>query len=217
MNIILLGAPGSGKGTQAKLLSEKYNFVHISTGQIFRDNIANKTPLGILADSFISKGNLVPDDVTIELVKDTLSKIKSGYILDGFPRTVYQAEKLKEFAHIDRVLLFDVTEEEIKNRLLSRLSCKECGEIYSKKDYTLPKCKKCGGELIIRGDDNIDAIENRIEVYKKTTYPLVEYYEKENLLSVLQSNTTIEEQFERVERELFKVGEMIWLEKLKKK
>lgn len=208
MNIILLGAPGSGKGTQAKLLSEKYDFKHISTGQVFRDEIAKKTELGLIADSYISKGYLVPDDITVDVLKKNLSNLQENFILDGFPRNVNQAEKLSDIVKIDRVILIDAKEEIIKERLLGRLTCINCGEIFNKINYSLSHCSKCGGELIIRGDDNEEAIVKRLEVYKVATKPLIDFYKAKKLLSVIDGNGTIPEQFSNIEKELLKFGEL---------
>lgn len=194
-NIILLGAPGAGKGTQAQILKEKYNIPHISTGDMFREAIKNKTPLGTLADSYISKGHLVPDDVTIALVKERLSKddCANGYLLDGFPRTLVQAEALAKLSkeinrEINLVINIDVKEEILIDRISGRRICKSCGASYHIKNMP-PKvegvCDHCGGELYIRKDDNVDALKVRLEHYRNETKPLIEYYSKEGLLKTV--------------------------------
>ena len=186
LNILLLGAPGAGKGTQAQLIKEKYNIPHISTGDMFREAIRNKTPIGVLADSYISKGNLVPDDVTIALVKERLSKddCANGYLLDGFPRTLVQAEALTQLTKeinrpIDLVIDIEVDENKLIDRISGRRMCKGCGASYHIKNLP-PKvegvCDVCGGELYIRKDDNVDALKVRLEAYHTQTQPLINYY-----------------------------------------
>lgn len=194
MNIIMLGAPGTGKGTTASILSEKLEIPQISTGDIFRANIKEGTELGKLAESYISKGQLVPDEVTIKIVEDRLEQpdTKNGVILDGFPRTVIQAERLKEILakkgeKIDIVVNLETPEEEIIERIVNRRVCsnQQCKAVYNVVLYP-PKvegiCDKCGSELITRKDDNIETVKSRLEQYFTATSPLVEYYEKEGTL-----------------------------------
>lgn len=194
MNIIMLGAPGTGKGTTASILSEKLEIPQISTGDIFRANIKEGTELGKLAESYISKGQLVPDEVTIKIVEDRLEQpdTKNGVILDGFPRTVIQAEKLKEILakkgeKIDIVVNLETPEEEIIERIVNRRVCsnQQCKAVYNIVLHP-PKvegiCDKCGSELITRKDDNIETVKSRLEQYFTATSPLVEYYEKEGTL-----------------------------------
>lgn len=194
MNIIMLGAPGTGKGTTASILSEKLEIPQISTGDIFRANIKEGTELGKLAESYISKGQLVPDEVTIKIVEDRLEQpdTKNGVILDGFPRTVIQAEKLKEILakkgeKIDIVVNLETPEEEIIERIVNRRVCsnQQCKAVYNVVLHP-PKvegiCDKCGSELITRKDDNIETVKSRLEQYFTATSPLVEYYEKEGTL-----------------------------------
>ncbi len=192
MNIILFGAPGVGKGTQAKILSHIYHIPHISTGDILRDAINEQTPLGIKANEYMSRGKLVPDDVMIGLIKDILQtdRCKNGFILDGFPRTVAQARALhpifKELhIKVNKVINLDVDEEAIIDRLSKRLVCKSCGKIYNSEiDHfnAADKCFKCGGELRERGDDTPETIRKRLEVYRSETEPVKKYYEKLGLL-----------------------------------
>ena len=192
MNIILFGAPGVGKGTQAKILSHIYHIPHISTGDILRDAIKGRTPLGIKAKEFMDGGNLVPDDLMTELIKDILQtdRCKNGFILDGFPRTVAQARALhpifkKLHIKVHNVINLDVDEKEIVDRLGQRLVCKECGKIYNSEiDHfnTADRCFKCGGQLHERGDDSPETIRKRLEVYRRETEPVKKYYEELGLL-----------------------------------
>ena len=192
MIIIMLGAPGTGKGTVASLLADELKIPQVSTGDIFRKNIREKTELGKLAESYISKGNLVPDDVTIDLVKSRLKEpdAQEGVILDGFPRTVKQAEELdkilqKEQSEVDIVINLVTPEDEIVERIGNRRICPECKSVYNLK-LTPPKqdgiCDKCGHELVKRKDDNVDTIKSRIKTYIDLTSPLIEYYEKKEKL-----------------------------------
>ncbi|AAO37040.1 adenylate kinase [Clostridium tetani] len=208
MNIILLGPPGAGKGTQAKLISEKYSIPHISTGDIFRKNISNKTPLGMEAKSYMDKGQLVPDELTIEIVKDRLGEedCKNGFLLDGFPRTVKQAEALDEFlqnksSKTDAALLIDVPQELILERMTGRRVCGECGASYHIKFIT-PKtegvCDLCGGKLVQRKDDTKETVLERLEVYSKQTQPLIEYYKNKNVLLALDGTKEKNEVFENI-------------------
>ena len=188
LRTILLGPPGAGKGTQAAKIIEKYNIPHISTGDIFRENIKKGTELGKKAQEYMNRGELVPDDLVIEIATTRLLEddCKDGFLLDGFPRTVYQAEKLDEFlaAHgskIDKVIDIEVGKEELMERLTGRRVCKSCGASYHIVNIPPKKegvCDVCGGELIQRADDNAETVANRIEVYEAQTMPLVEYYEK---------------------------------------
>lgn len=192
MNIIMLGAQGTGKGTVAGLISEQTGLPQISTGDIFRKNISEKTPLGVEADKYISKGNLVPDDVTIDLVKNRLkeSDAKEGVILDGFPRTVRQAEELDKIlqnnqSEVDIVINLVTPEEEIVERIENRRVCPECKAVYNLKLNPPSQegiCDKCGHELVQRKDDNVDTIKSRIKTYIDVTSPLIEYYEKKEKL-----------------------------------
>ena len=188
LRTILLGPPGAGKGTQAVKIVEKYGVPHISTGDIFRENIKKGTELGKKAQEYMNRGELVPDDLVIEIATTRLLEddCKNGFLLDGFPRTVYQAEKLDEFlaAHgskIDKVLDIAVEKEELITRLTGRRVCKACGASYHVVNIP-PKtegiCDACGGELVQRADDNIETVTNRIDVYEAQTKPLVDYYEK---------------------------------------
>ena len=193
LNIILMGPPGAGKGTQAKILIAKYNIPHISTGDMFREAIKEGTPLGKLAASYINEGHLVPDDVTIGLVKERLSKddCANGYLLDGFPRTIPQAEALEKLTkeigrEIEYVINIDTPKEELVKRICGRRVCKKCGAPYhiiNVKPKVDGVCDICGGELIQRPDDNEEALNTRLEAYTKQTKPLLDFYEKKGLLT----------------------------------
>ena len=190
MNIVLLGPPGAGKGTGAALLKKELDVPHISTGDIFRENIKNGTELGKKVESILASGGLVPDEVTIEMVKDRLSKddTASGYILDGFPRTIAQAEALDGIDTIDHVLNFVLSTEEIVKRLSGRRLCKSTGRIYHIVSNP-PKVDgiddETGEPLIQRDDDKPEAIKHRLEVYEAQTAPLIDYYRKKgNLMDV---------------------------------
>ena len=194
MKIIFLGAPGSGKGTHATRVKTELGVPHISTGDIFRENIKGGTPLGVLAKSYIDKGALVPDDVVIKIVEDRLSRedCKSGFILDGFPRTIYQAEALKKIASIDVVVNLVVDDEAIVKRVAGRRMCR-CGETYNVAFLNGSNvCAKCGGELYQRDDDKEETVKSRLEVYHKETAPLIDYYRKEGLLKDVDGSQGIE-------------------------
>ena len=195
MNIIMLGAQGTGKGTVAGLISENTGWPQISTGDIFRKNISEKTPLGVEADKYISKGNLVPDDITVPMVEDRLTwdDAKNGVILDGFPRTIEQAEKLdkilaKKGEKIDLVINLVTPKEEIIDRMLTRRVCtnQDCKATYNIKLHPPVKegiCDKCGSPLKQRADDSDpEAIKRRLEIYEEKTSPLVEYYKEKGVL-----------------------------------
>ena len=198
MNIILLGAPFSGKGTLARNLVKEYGFVQISTGDLFRENIKNKTKVGVLAKKYIDKGQLVPDSVTIEMLKERLSKddCKKGVVFDGFPRTINQAKELEKIAKIDTIIRLDVPFEIIKCRCLGRRICSKCGEIYSTDAYPYNTCQKCGSPLFQRDDDNLETLNNRLEVYEKMTAPLINFYA--DRLFTVDGSATAEAVFEPV-------------------
>ncbi len=198
MKVILLGAPGAGKGTQAVRLAERYNIPHISTGDIFRSNIKERTPIGIVAKSYIDKGQLVPDEVTIQIVKERLEKddCKNGYLLDGFPRTVSQAEALDGFSEIDSVVNIDVPLHKLMRRITGRRVCGKCGESYHI-DYLdgSTSCRKCDGELIQRADDNEETVGKRLEVYEKQTAPLIDHYKSKGKLIDVDGDGDIDSVF----------------------
>lgn len=205
LRTILLGPPGAGKGTQAAKIVEKYKIPHISTGDIFRDNIKRGTELGKKAQEYMNRGELVPDDLVIEIATDRLlaDDCKDGFLLDGFPRTVYQAEKLDEFlasrgGRIDHVIDIAVDKDELMSRLTGRRVCKACGASYHVFNIPPKKegvCDVCGGELIQRADDNAETVANRIEVYEAQTMPLIAYYEKAGNLSHIDGATGLDSVF----------------------
>jgi adenylate kinase len=198
LNIVLLGAPGVGKGTYAEILSKKYKIPHISTGQMFRDAMKEKTELGKKVESFINKGDLVPDNIVIEMVKVRLKErdCEKGFLLDGFPRTIPQAEALEKIRKIDKVFNFVASEETITERLSGRRTCRKCGAIYHVKNIP-PKvegiCDKCGGKLYQREDEKPETIKVRMEEYNRKTKPLIEFYKKRGLLVNIDANYPYEE------------------------
>ncbi len=190
MKLIFLGAPGAGKGTHASRVKLDYNIPHISTGDIFRANLQNGTPLGLLAKSYMDKGELVPDEVTIDIVKDRLTwdDCKAGYVLDGFPRTLKQAEALSQFADIDAVINLSLDDEVIVQRVAGRRMC-PCGETYNVALLNgATTCAKCGQTLYQREDDKPATVRNRLAVYARDTAPLVEYYRNKGLLRDIECN-----------------------------
>ncbi|MBC5630897.1 adenylate kinase [Clostridium sp. NSJ-6] len=208
MKIVLLGPPGAGKGTQAKSISNRYSIPHISTGDIFRKNISEGTPLGIEAKGYIDKGQLVPDEVTINMVKDRLTweDCKNGYLLDGFPRTVAQAEALEGFLadrneKLDTALSIEVPSSFILERMTGRRVCPSCGASYHVKFNPPTKagvCDVCGSDIVQRKDDTEETVSERLEVYERQTQPLIDFYNNKNLLSTVDGTKAINEVFESI-------------------
>lgn len=210
MKIIMLGAPGAGKGSQASRIAKEYQLPHISTGDIFRANLKEETELGKRAKSFMDKGELVPDDITIAMLLDRIHKedCKNGYILDGFPRTIPQAEALKEALakkdeKIDLALDVEASDELIIKRMAGRRTCPACGAIYH--IVTLPPktegiCDRCGTDLIQRKDDNEETVKNRLKIYHEVTEPLISYYKKEGILEEIDGAEELDKVFEKVKR-----------------
>lgn len=198
MNVVLLGSPGVGKGTYAEILSKKYNIPSISSGNLFHEAIKKETELGRRVKGYVSRGDLVPDEIVIELVKDRLEKddCKNGFLLDGFPRTIVQAEALEKFKKIDKVLNFVASDDEILSRLGGRRTCKKCGAIFHLKNRP-PQvdgvCDYCGGKLYRRSDETTETIRNRLQVYHEKTKPLVDYFKKKGLLAEIDANYPYEE------------------------
>lgn len=207
MNLILLGAPGAGKGTQAFKLAEKYNLPHISTGDIFRHNIHEKTELGILAKSYIDRGQLVPDDVTIEIVKDRIKKddCKNGYMLDGFPRTVAQAEALEKICDDHLVIDIEIPFERLLHRLTGRRVCELCGESYHVDFLGENRTCHCGGKLIHRADDTEETVSDRIKVYQAKTQPLIDFYSQKGKLVSINGDQNVDSVFEEIVEKLNKL------------
>lgn len=212
MRLILLGPPGAGKGTQASSIVAEYGITHISTGDIFRHNIKNETELGKKVKSYLDKGQLVPDELTIDLVWDRLSKddCKKGFLLDGFPRTINQAEALQKGLEerglkLDNVINIDVDKNILVKRLSGRRVCKNCGETYHIDNKPTLKdgvCDKCSGEVIQRADDNEKTVLDRIEVYEKQTFPLIDFYKNLGLILTVDGTLSIEDVFSQIKESL---------------
>ncbi len=201
MNIILLGPPGAGKGTQAQLLMSDFSIPQISTGDMLRAAIRAQTKVGLEAKSFIDAGQLVPDDVVIAIVKERLTEADcaNGYILDGFPRTVHQAEELEKIAHIDAVVNLYVSDEIIIERLAGRRICPACGASYHISRLNGgTACLKCGEQVVQRQDDAEETIRNRLKVYEEQTAPLIGYYTEKKLLKTVVCHDSIEENHQAV-------------------
>lgn len=208
MKIIMLGAPGAGKGTQAKMIADKYKVPHISTGDIFRANIKNGTELGKKAKEFMDKGQLVPDELTVEILLDRVAQedCKNGYVLDGFPRTIPQADVLdKELTKlgdkVDFAINVDVPDENIIRRMSGRRACLKCGATYHI-EHIPPKkegiCDTCGSELVQRDDDKPETVKNRLNVYHEQTQPLIDYYTKKNILKTVDGTKDMQEVFNEI-------------------
>jgi len=203
LKLVLLGPPGAGKGTQAKVLSKEYGIPHISTGDILRESVKAQTPIGLKAKGYMEKGELVPDDIVIEMVAQRVAKedCKNGFMLDGFPRTAAQARSLDSMLGqlnrpIDLVLYFKTSQETIIQRLSGRRVCKNCGENYHIKNIppkVAGKCDKCGGELYQRADDKEETILNRIKVYENTVPEIIEYYEGKGILRTVSGDFDVDE------------------------
>ena len=201
MKIILLGAPGSGKGTQSVHLSKKYNVPHISTGDIFRDMINEGSELGKKIKEIIDGGNLCPDELTVEIVKDRLSKsdCENGYVLDGFPRTVKQAKDLDKICSYNAVVYLHIDLDKIERRLTGRRVCKGCKKSFHLdllKDLSV--CPECGEELIIRDDDNVESVKERLNVYKGNSEPLIDYYKNKGKLIAIDGGRSVEDVFKSI-------------------
>ena len=203
MKVILLGAPGAGKGSQATKIAEHYNIPHISTGDAFRSNIARGTEIGVYAKSFMDKGQLVPDDVVVKIVAERLSHkdCENGFLLDGFPRSIPQAEALEKLTNVDAVVDIEVDFSVITARLTGRRTC-ACGESYHISWHDSDICSKCGQKLYIRDDDKEETIKQRLDVYQKTTEPLVAFYEERGVVKKIDGNRPIEEVFVSIKEAL---------------
>jgi adenylate kinase len=210
MRLILFGPPGAGKGTQASQISQKYGIIHISTGDILRTAVKEGTPLGNLAKSYMDKGELVPDEVVIGIIKERIRKedTRNGFMLDGFPRTIPQAEALdnmlgSEGLKIDAVISIEVEDEEVIKRISGRRVCQKCGVMYHI-IYDPPKnnelCDRCGARLFQRDDDKEEVVRRRLQVYRNQTEPLKEYYKKIGILQSIDGTGTVEQVFGRIDR-----------------
>ncbi len=210
MNIIIMGPPGAGKGTQADFIKEAFPIPHISTGDMFREAVAKESAMGLEAKKYMDAGQLVPDDVTIGVVEERLSQpdCKKGFLLDGFPRTIPQAEALDKVlaklgTRVEVALNIAVPDQVLFDRMAGRVSCSNCKTVYNVK-FNPPAqegvCDKCGGELIQRSDDNADTVRNRLDVYNRQTQPLIEYYEKQGTLKTVDGNRDPEDVFRDIKR-----------------
>jgi len=206
-NLVFLGPPGAGKGTQAKRLAQELGLMHISTGDILRDAVKRGTPLGKKAKEYMDRGELVPDELIVALIEEVMPP-EGGVIFDGFPRTIAQAEALEDMLSrkgkkVDAVVLFDVPDEVVVERLSGRRVCPSCGAVYHIK-FNPPKkdevCDRCGTKLIQREDDREEVVMNRLEVYRKQTAPLIEYYESKGILIRLDASKEIEEIYQELRK-----------------
>ena len=208
MKIIMLGAPGAGKGTQAKLISEEYKIPHVSTGDIFRANIKNGTELGTEAKKYMDQGLLVPDELTVRILLDRVAQedCKDGYVLDGFPRTIPQAQVLEEALDtlgekIDHAINVDVPDENIVRRMSGRRACLKCGATYHI-EHIPPKtegiCDTCGSELVLRDDDRAETVKNRLKVYHDQTQPLIDFYTQKGVLKNVDGTMDMQDVFEAI-------------------
>ena len=208
MKIIMLGAPGAGKGTQAKMIAEKYKIPHVSTGDIFRMNIKNGTELGIEAKKYMDQGLLVPDELTVRILLDRVAKedCRDGYVLDGFPRTIPQAEVLEDALHklgdkIDFAINVEVPDENIIRRMGGRRACLSCGATYHI-EHVPPKkegiCDNCGQELVLRDDDKPETVKNRLRVYQEQTQPLIDFYTERNVLKSVDGTQDMQDVFHAI-------------------
>lgn len=210
MNIILMGPPGAGKGTQAEYIKEAFPIPHISTGDMFREAVANKTAMGLEAKKYMDAGQLVPDEVTIGVVEERLSKpdCQKGFLLDGFPRTIPQAEALDKVlaklgTRVEVALNIDVPDQVLFDRMAGRVSCSSCKAVYNTKFNAPAKagvCDKCGGELVQRSDDKEETVRNRLDVYNKQTQPLIDYYAKQGSLKTVDGNRDTRDVFTDIKR-----------------
>lgn len=194
MNLIIMGAPGSGKGTQAALICKAHSLPHISTGDLLRKNIADGTELGKQAKAYMDAGKLVPDELVLALLKDRIDQAdcKNGFLLDGFPRNKAQADALGKIVNIDVALNLETDLNKLADRMASRRVCLKCGYTTSAQDAPDGKCKACGDDLVIRDDDKREVVENRLKVYAENTAPLVDYYKAKGVLKNIDGMQTIE-------------------------
>jgi len=222
MKKIFLGPPGSGKGTYSKRIAPKHNIPHISTGDLLRDNIKNSTEIGLEAKDYMDKGELVPDEIVIEMLKERLfqNDCKEGFILDGFPRTIQQAESLKKITEIDIVINLVIPKDILIEKICARRICKDCGDIYNIADINrngviMPPmnpikkgiCDKCGNEIIQRDDDNPETVKQRLEIYKQQTQPLIDFYKNLGILKDVNIKSSPKEMVEVILEVLKEVEE----------
>ena len=212
MNLLIVGAPGVGKGTMSKFLVKEYGVEHISTGDMLREAVANATPIGLKAKEHMENGTLVPDDIINEIIHDRLSKDNgaNGFLFDGYPRTVNQAKSLTEILDklglkIDAVINLEVSDDVLVKRITGRRTCPKCGSTFNIY-YKIPKidnvCDECGEKLIIRQDDNLESLTNRLSEFHKNTEPVIEYYEKDNLVKHINADQKREDEFADIRKSL---------------
>lgn len=201
MNLVLVGAPLSGKGTQAELIVEKFGLVHISTGDMFREIMASDSPLSNQVKSFMDKSILVPDEITLKVLQEKLSSLdaQKGVLLDGFPRTLYQAQKLDEILQIDKVIYLKAELSDLLNRIAGRYICEKCKKINTIKESIIPNCINCGGKLIKRKDDTPEIVKMRFDEFLDNTYPLIDFYNSQGKLFEVDSNQPISDIFKQIE------------------
>jgi len=207
--IVLLGPPGSGKGTQGEKLSDEFGYVRLSTGDMLREAVRNGTELGKKAKSYMDAGGLVPNDIIIGLMKEKIAACNGKVLLDGFPRTVEQADALAEQLDVDLALNLDVADEELISRLTNRRSCPDCNAVYhlvTKKPKKDGVCDKCGAQLYQRDDDKEATVKNRLEVYRKNTMPLIDYYQKKGTLVTIMGVGSIDEIYEKVRKAVQRIS-----------
>lgn len=194
MKLIFLGPPGAGKGTQAERIAERFQIAHLSTGDMLRAEIRNATPLGAAAKAYIDRGELVPDSVIIDMVRERIARddCKNGFLLDGFPRTVVQAEALNAITDIDHAVNIDVPSERLVARISGRRMCPDCGAAYHVSMYAEPTCRKCSGKLYQRDDDREETVMNRLKVYTEKTAPLIAFYEAEGKLVTVDGDANVD-------------------------
>ena len=207
MKLIFYGPPGAGKGTQAKLVADHFNLKHISTGAIFRKHIGEGSELGILAASYIDKGHLVPNDVTLKILKTALDEAKDGFLLDGYPRNLDQSKSLSEITDIDKVINIDITDEEAIKRQTGRRTCKKCGAMFNNNiPFLNPKvegiCDHCESELEIRSDAEPEIVKERLRVYHEQSAPALSYYEEQDKLVNINGDQAIDAIFEEIKSAL---------------
>jgi len=199
--VALLGPPGAGKGTQAKRIVETFSLVHLSTGDILRDEVSRGTDLGVRAQTFMDRGELVPDSLIVDMIGSRIAEASSGFLLDGFPRTLGQAEALDGISTLDVVLSIDLPREDVVKRLTARRVCVDCGQIYNlafRPPADPEVCEACGGKLIQRDDDRKDVIENRYDVYQASTSPLIAFYRARGILEEVDGRTGSDAVFEQI-------------------
>ena len=194
MKLIFLGPPGAGKGTQAERIAERFQIAHLSTGDMLRAEIRNATPLGAAAKAYIDRGELVPDSVIIDMVRERIARddCKNGFLLDGFPRTVVQAEALNAITDVDYAVNIDVPNERLVARISGRRMCPDCGAAYHVSMYAEPTCRKCSGKLYQRDDDREETVMNRLKVYTEKTAPLIAFYEAAGKLVTVDGDANVD-------------------------